>query len=77
MPTKGNPRQAFRFEPELWTAFCAAVDAADPPVPRSEVIRQFMRWYVREKGVKLPERPSREVIDAARKTPSAGDPDPE
>ncbi|MFI7644096.1 hypothetical protein [Nonomuraea sp. NPDC049400] len=73
MPTKGNPRQAFRFEPDLWTLFCAAVDAADPPVDRSEVIRQFVRWYVREKGVKLPDRLSKEDIDAVRPTPPAGE----
>ena len=71
MPTKGNPRQAFRFDPDLWTLFCATVDVAEPPIDRSEVIRQFVRWYVREKGAKLPERPAKELIDEARKTPPA------
>lgn len=62
MPTKGNPRQAFRFDPDLWERFVAAIEITDPPADRSEVIRQFVRWYVRERGAKLPERPSREDI---------------
>lgn len=62
MPTKGNPRQAFRFEPDLWRQFVAAVELSDPSADRSDVIRQLVRWYVRERGAKLPDRADREAI---------------
>lgn len=29
----------------------------------SSVIREFIRWYLRRPGAKLPERPTREAID--------------
>lgn len=29
---------------------------------RSEVIREFIRWYLRRPGARIPERPSAEVI---------------
>jgi hypothetical protein len=38
---------------DLWTAFGQAVGDNK----RSEVIRQFIAWYLRQPGAKLPERP--------------------
>jgi hypothetical protein len=57
MSTKGNPRHAFRFEPELWQAFTDAV----PDDPRGRdataVVRDFVAWYARRRGAVKPERP--------------------
>lgn len=51
MPTPGTQRTAIRIEPELWERFG---ELAEPN--RSQVLRDFIRWYVREKGVTLPRR---------------------
>ena len=49
MPTKGNPRHAFRFEPGLWRAFNDAV-ARDPEGRNvAEVVRDLVAWYTRAK----------------------------
>lgn len=58
MPGKGTPRQAFRIDPELSEEFREAVSRADPPQDMSAVVRQFMAWYVRRRGAKLPARPA-------------------
>jgi hypothetical protein len=52
-PTKGNPRHAFRFKPELWAQFTAAAERDPDGRDQTAVIRDFIRWYVRERGVKL------------------------
>jgi hypothetical protein len=46
-----TPLQNIRIDKELWAAFR---EVASPD--RSEVLRQFIRWYVREPGAKLPPR---------------------
>jgi hypothetical protein len=59
VPTKGNPRHAFRFEPGLWASFLAAV--ARDPQGRSAavVVRDLAAWYARQRGAPKPERPPR------------------
>jgi hypothetical protein len=47
-----TPLRRVRVDEELWEEFG---DLALPD--RSAVIRQFMRWYVRERGARLPDRP--------------------
>jgi hypothetical protein len=41
------------MEDELWEPFGAAVGMRE----RAEVIRQFVAWYLRRPGAKLPVRP--------------------
>ena len=55
-PSRGTERQAVRIARDLWDAFGAALPSG---VDRSTALRAFMRWYLREPGAKLPERPSR------------------
>jgi len=54
---KGTARQTFRAETTLWQAFGEATQRAG--TDRSEALRAFMRWYLREGGAELPERPDR------------------
>lgn len=54
---RGTARQTIRIDEALWRQFDAARTRADKK-DRSEVIREFIRWYVREPGAKLPKRPS-------------------
>jgi hypothetical protein len=68
MPTKGNPRHAFRFEPELWQAFTEAVRHDPHGRDTTAVIRDFAVWYSRRKGAPKPERPASHVP-----TPPAAD----
>lgn len=57
--SRHTPNRVFRIDKEMWEAFTAAVDRHEPPVTRTEVIKNFMQWYSRERGAKLPERPPR------------------
>lgn len=53
MPREGNTNRAFRLpDVGLWDRFG---NLAEPD--RSAVLRDFIRWYVREPGAKLPRRP--------------------
>lgn len=59
MPTKGNPRHAFRFEPELWKEFLDAL-TRDPKARKpTAVIRDHVLWYIGRKDAPEPERPER------------------
>jgi hypothetical protein len=60
VPTKGNPRHTFRFEPGLWTAFLAAVKRDPHGRNMAEVVRDLVSWYSHQRGAPKPERPSRE-----------------
>lgn len=53
-----KPRQ-FRAPEVEWEPFEAATKAVHPAgrSPRARVLREFMRWYMRRPGAKLPERP--------------------
>lgn len=64
--TRGKtPSRPIRVDQELWASFGEA--AGDQGMDRSAVLRAFMDWYIREPGAKLPDRPERPVIEAARK----------
>ena len=59
-PASGLRR--FRTTDDLWERFGAAVErSSDPEADMSKVLRTFVRWYVREPGAKLPERPEAET----------------
>jgi hypothetical protein len=55
-----TPAQRFRLDDDLWEKFDIAVHRTDPGLDRSKVLRQFVAWYVREPGSKMPSRPSAE-----------------
>lgn len=62
MPTKGNPRHAFRFDPDLWEAFDEAAQRDPFERDQSAIIRDFVAWYSRwpsERKTRRPERPPR------------------
>ncbi|MGY4928020.1 hypothetical protein [Streptomyces sp. 900105755] len=54
----GTPRRV-RMSDEDWSAFLDATKAMFPEgrSPRGPVLRQFVQWYLRRPGAKLPERP--------------------
>jgi len=58
MPTNGNPRHAFRFEPGLWQAFREAVVRDPGKRSAAVVVRDLVAWYARQKPGD-PVRPSR------------------
>lgn len=47
-----TPTRPIRVDLDLWERFGAV---AQPD--RSSTLREFMRWYVREPGAKMPKRP--------------------
>ena len=51
MPRRGKPNATLRIDPDLWVAFGALTD------DRSAVLREFVRWFTRQTGAKLPQRP--------------------
>jgi hypothetical protein len=52
-----TPNQNFRVDIDLWDRFDQAVHRVDPESDRSKTLRQFVAWFVREPGAKLPARP--------------------
>jgi hypothetical protein len=48
-----TPTIPIRVDPDLWNEFGRVVGQRN----RSDTLRQFIRWMVREKGAKLPTRP--------------------
>ncbi len=53
MPRVGSTNRAFRMDDiTIWERFG---ELAEPD--RSEVLRRFIRWYVRDEGARLPKRP--------------------
>lgn len=57
--THENPKQMRIPSDSEWAPFLTAAKAMHPKgrSPRTAVIRQFIRWYLRHPGAKLPERP--------------------
>ncbi|MFF4388527.1 hypothetical protein ACFY0G_17370 [Streptomyces sp. NPDC001552] len=53
-----TPRK-FRAPDAEWEPFEDATRAVHPEgrSPRGQVLREFIRWYMRRPGAKLPERP--------------------
>lgn len=71
MPTRGHTRRAFRLDDDdLWEMFRTTTDGAG--TDRSAVLRQLVRWYVGEKGVKLPDRPHVEPPRRRKSEPDHG-----
>jgi hypothetical protein len=54
-----DPQRKFRAPDDEWIPFGAATKTVHPTgrSPRGRVIREFIRWYMRRPGAKLPERP--------------------
>jgi hypothetical protein len=52
---RGTARQTIRVDEALWESFGTAAGSLE--LDRSAVLRDFMRWYAREPGAKLPRRP--------------------
>jgi hypothetical protein len=57
MPTKGNPRHAFRFDPDLWDEFQAAAERDPLGRNQAAIVRDFVAWFARRRGVPKPKRP--------------------
>ena len=57
MPGKGTPMRAFRLAEALWIRFGEAARTAG--TDRGTVLRQMIKWYLREPGAQLPKRPER------------------
>ncbi len=53
---RGTARQTIRIDEALWRAFGEATEAGGED--RSTVLREFIRWYVREPSSRLPKRPA-------------------
>jgi len=54
-----TPRHAIRVEEDLWAKFGRLVGVRN----RSSVVRDFIRWYVREPGAAPPLRPGDAAFD--------------
>ncbi|WP_262015665.1 hypothetical protein [Micromonospora sp. Mcm103] len=54
-PTRGTPTRPVRVDLDEWERF--GVAAKSQGADRSSLIREFMRWYLRLPGAKLPKRP--------------------
>ncbi|MFI1436329.1 hypothetical protein [Streptomyces lydicus] len=54
-----DPQRRVRMPDDEWDQFLAATKTMHPDgrSPRGQVIREFVRWYLRRPGAKLPERP--------------------
>jgi hypothetical protein len=59
--TGQTPVQHLRIPDDDWGAFGEVLGR-----DAHGTIRAVIRWYLREPGAKLPERPARDEIDAAR-----------
>jgi hypothetical protein len=52
-----TPTRPIRVDDDLWEEFGEAT--AEQDTNRSEALREFIRWYVRKPGARMPERPPR------------------
>ena len=52
---KKTPHRSVRMEDDLWKRLGPAAQANG--YDRSGLIRQFVRWYLRVPGARLPQRP--------------------
>lgn len=57
--TSYDPWRKFRSPADEWDPFGDAARTMRPEgrSPRSQLIREFIRWYMRRPGAKLPDRP--------------------
>lgn len=59
--TGQTPLQHVRIPQNDWDDLRAVAGRRTPAI-----LREFIRWYLRRPGAKLPERPSREDLDQTR-----------
>jgi hypothetical protein len=64
-----TPLRPVRVEGTLWKLFGEVVGTRK----RSGIIRDFIRWYLREPGASLPDRPSVAELAAARERQRSSD----
>ncbi|HEX6970267.1 MAG TPA: hypothetical protein VF174_15840 [Micromonosporaceae bacterium] len=64
MARRGRPNITLRLDEELWQRLGALTE------DRSALLREFIRWYVREPGAKLPQRPRPHPFGAEALDPS-------
>ncbi|WP_141703724.1 hypothetical protein [Planobispora rosea] len=69
MKDSHTPNRPIRVDAELWDAFGALVG----PRNRSAILRDFIRWYIRERGARLPDRPTPERIADVRRAAAGSD----
>jgi len=55
MPGRGTPLQCIRLPEEAWKTFGEIARSAG--TTRAAVLREFIAWYSREQGARLPRRP--------------------
>lgn len=55
MPTEGTERQGFRYPRTKWQRFGAAASANGTNA--SQILQDFIDWYIREPKSKAPTRP--------------------
>lgn len=61
-----------RIADDDWSDFEAAAKTFDKE--RAGVVRDFIHWYLRRQGAKLPERPSAErIAEIVREREAAGE----
>jgi hypothetical protein len=53
MARRGTNNVTLRLEEELWAEFGDVAGERE----RSGVLREFIRWYTRQPGAKMPRRP--------------------
>ena len=64
-PSRGTPTRPIRIELTLWERF--GVAAKRQGFDRSSLIREFIGWYLRMPGAKMPKRP--DVIGDGESSP--------
>jgi hypothetical protein len=65
-----RPQHTVRTDELTWERFGDAAKVAG--YDRSTLLRQFMRWYARERGATLPPRPSQDVEPLSLTGPTSG-----
>lgn len=59
---RGRPRWTIRGDDKAWEDFGVAAERAG--ADRSELVRQFVDWYRRKPGARMPKRPDPAGQDA-------------
>lgn len=54
-----TPPRQIRVDDHTWKT--AEVVTTEAGTDRATIIREFLKWYIREPGARLPERPRRQV----------------
>ena len=62
-PRESNKHRSVRFEQDEWEV--SDTLARELGTNRAQILNQFLRWYLRKPGVKLPDRPSVEAAERA------------